>query len=107
MNLIMSKVDKKNKTIIDVDHLAQLANLKLSQQEAETYQKQLNQVIGYIDQLKELNTDAVTPTPQTTEFQNLDRQDKVTGSLKVFEGLRTIVQQGKRYFHTKKIVWEN
>ena len=48
----------------DVLRVAQLANLELSSAEADTYQAQLDQILGYIDKLKELDVAKVEPMAQ-------------------------------------------
>lgn len=61
----------------DVQHLAQLSNLQLSDDEAASLQKDLEAIIGYIDELSELDTSGVEPTYQVTDLQNIWREDKV------------------------------
>ena len=48
----------------DVLRVAQLANLELSPSEADTYQAQLDQILGYIDKLRELDVTKVEPMSQ-------------------------------------------
>lgn len=61
----------------DVHHLAQLSSLQLDDQEAEALRVDLENILGYIDQLSELNTDGVEPTYQVTDLQNVWRDDVV------------------------------
>lgn len=61
----------------DVHHLAQLSSLQLDDQEAEALRVDLGNILGYIDQLSELNTDGVEPTYQVTDLQNVWREDVV------------------------------
>lgn len=61
----------------DVQHLAQLSNLQLSDDEAASLQKDLVAIIGYIDELSELDTTGVEPTYQVTDLQNVWREDAV------------------------------
>lgn len=48
----------------DVVRVAQLAHLELSPEEMETYRGQLDEILTYIDKLKELNVDNVEPMAQ-------------------------------------------
>jgi len=64
-------------SINDVHHLAQLSSLQLDDSEAEALRIDLGNILGYIDQLSELNTDGVEPTYQVTDLQNVWRDDVV------------------------------
>jgi aspartyl-tRNA(Asn)/glutamyl-tRNA(Gln) amidotransferase subunit C len=48
----------------DVVRVAQLAHLELSPEEMETYRGQLDEILTYIDKLKEINVDNVEPMAQ-------------------------------------------
>jgi aspartyl-tRNA(Asn)/glutamyl-tRNA(Gln) amidotransferase subunit C len=61
----------------DVQHLAQLSSLQLANEEAESLRVDLENILGYIEQLSELNTDGIEPTYQVTDLQNVWRADEV------------------------------
>lgn len=61
----------------DVHYLAQLSNLELAQGEADALRSDLEGIIGYIEQLSELDTSGVEPTYQVTGLQNVWRDDAV------------------------------
>ena len=61
----------------DVHHLAQLSSLQLDDNEAEALRVDLGNILGYIDQLSELNTEGVEPTYQVTDLQNVWRDDVI------------------------------
>lgn len=61
----------------DVRHLAQLSSLQLDDQEAEALRVDLGNILGYIEQLSELNTDGIEPTYQVTDLQNIWRDDVI------------------------------
>ncbi len=61
----------------DVHYLAQLSNLQLSDDEVPTLQADMQSILGYVDQLSELNTTGVEPTYQVTDLQNVWREDLV------------------------------
>lgn len=67
----MSKLTKK-----EVEHVARLANLKLDPQEKGRLEKQLSEVISFVEKLKEVNTQELEPTSQTTGLKNIFRIDK-------------------------------
>jgi aspartyl/glutamyl-tRNA(Asn/Gln) amidotransferase, C subunit len=61
----------------DVRHLAQLSSLQLDDNETEALRVDLGNILGYIEQLSELNTEGVEPTYQVTDLQNVWRNDEV------------------------------
>ena len=61
----------------DVRHLAQLSSLQLGDNEAEALRADLENILGYIEQLSELDTTGVEPTYQVTDLENVWRDDEV------------------------------
>lgn len=61
----------------DVHYLAQLSNLQLSDDEVSSLQVDLENILGYIQQLAELDTTGVDPTYQVTDLENVWREDEV------------------------------
>jgi len=61
----------------DVQHLAQLSNLQLSEDEVGPLQADLENILGYFKQLDELDTAGVEPTYQVTGLENVWRSDEV------------------------------
>jgi aspartyl-tRNA(Asn)/glutamyl-tRNA(Gln) amidotransferase subunit C len=65
----------------DVLHLAQLSSLELSDDEIEALQSDLGNILGYVEQLSELDTSGVEPTYQVTDLENVWRDDTVKSHL--------------------------
>jgi len=63
---------------IDVKKTAQLANLTLSPDEETEFDKQLNDIVGYIEKLNTVDTSNVEPTAQITGLKNRTRNDGFT-----------------------------
>lgn len=61
----------------DVHRLAQLSSLQLDETEAEALRGDLENILTYIEQLSELDTEGVEPTYQVTGLQNVWREDTV------------------------------
>ena len=61
----------------DVQHLAQLSSLQLTDKEVSDLQIDLENIVGYIQQLDELDTTGVEPTYQVTDLENVWRDDVV------------------------------
>jgi aspartyl-tRNA(Asn)/glutamyl-tRNA(Gln) amidotransferase subunit C len=61
----------------EVQHLAQLSSLQLDDQEAEDLRIDLENIVGYVELLSELDTTGVEPTYQVTDLTNVWREDDV------------------------------
>jgi aspartyl-tRNA(Asn)/glutamyl-tRNA(Gln) amidotransferase subunit C len=61
----------------DVLHLAQLSNLQLGDDEIDALQIDIANILGYVEQLGELDTDGIEPTYQVTDLENVSRDDTV------------------------------
>lgn len=61
----------------EVEHIAKLARLELTENEKELYSKQLSSVLEYMEILNELDTDDVAMTSQVTGLTNVKREDEV------------------------------
>jgi aspartyl-tRNA(Asn)/glutamyl-tRNA(Gln) amidotransferase subunit C len=68
-------------TIEEVKKLAKLSHLKLNEQEAEKYQAELNAILGYVEQLQNVDIEGLDPTYQVSGNKNVVREDVVDQSL--------------------------
>ena len=59
----------------DVEKVALLARLQLSPDEIETFTAQLGQIVDYVDQLSELDTDDVQPMAHALDVTNVFAED--------------------------------
>lgn len=64
-------------TKADIKHLADLSNFSLSEDEMDSLKGDLENIIKYISELKDLNTDGVEPTYQVFEMENIWRDDNI------------------------------
>lgn len=64
-------------TIKDVEHVAKLARLELSEAEKEKFTKQLGDVLKYVEQMNEVDTTGVTPMAHAFDVVNVMREDEV------------------------------
>jgi aspartyl-tRNA(Asn)/glutamyl-tRNA(Gln) amidotransferase subunit C len=65
----------------DVEKVALLSRLRLSESELDTMTAQLAQIVQYVDHLSEVDTEGVAPMAHAIEVQNVFRGDQVTPSL--------------------------
>ncbi|MFC1501173.1 Asp-tRNA(Asn)/Glu-tRNA(Gln) amidotransferase subunit GatC [Elusimicrobiota bacterium] len=69
------KITKK-----DVEYVARLARLELTEKEKGQFASQLESILSYIDQLNEVDTKSVKPTSHVLDLSNVWREDKVKKS---------------------------
>ena len=65
----------------DVRHLAELSQIRLSKAALTSLAGDIDRIVGYIDQLDELDTAGVEPTFQITGLENVWRTDEVKPQL--------------------------
>jgi aspartyl-tRNA(Asn)/glutamyl-tRNA(Gln) amidotransferase subunit C len=75
-------------TRADVEHVAHLARLGLTDEEFRMLEGQLNHILDQYQILARLDTDQIPPTAQTIELENILRDDVVRDSLPVDAVLR-------------------
>ncbi|MBQ3318697.1 Asp-tRNA(Asn)/Glu-tRNA(Gln) amidotransferase subunit GatC [Candidatus Saccharibacteria bacterium] len=61
----------------DIDHLAELSNFSLEDAEKESLKGDLENIIQYISELSNLDTDGISPTFQVFEMENVWRDDEI------------------------------
>ena len=64
----------------DVEYVARLARLALSEEEKERYTQQLGQILTYIEKMSTLDTTNVVPTTHVLPLSNVWREDKAEPS---------------------------
>jgi aspartyl-tRNA(Asn)/glutamyl-tRNA(Gln) amidotransferase subunit C len=74
-------------TRADVEHVAFLARLRLTDEELDRLEGQLNHILDQYAKLSELDTSAIPPTAQTIELENILREDIARPSLAVADVL--------------------
>jgi aspartyl-tRNA(Asn)/glutamyl-tRNA(Gln) amidotransferase subunit C len=92
---------------INVKHIAQLANLPLTQDEEKKFEKQLNETLSYIEELNELPTENVAPTYQVTGLENITREDVAAPSLSQAEATGNAKKMHNGFFIVDAILEED
>lgn len=64
-------------SLADVQKLAALSSLQIGDEEANALQKDLEQIIGYIDQLEAVDAEGVEPTYQVHPLETVVRADEI------------------------------
>ncbi len=87
-----------------VEHVAHLARLTLTEEELERMTGQLDNILSYIDKLDELDTSRITPTSHVFSVCNAFRSDTVQESLPRNEALRNAPKQDGEMFQVPRII---
>jgi len=91
-------------TIPEVEKIAQLAKLKFSEEEKIKLQKDMNKVLGYIEQLNELDLKGVKPLENINETENVMRKDEVKPWLTTEEALKNAPSKTQKFFKVPKVI---
>lgn len=88
----------------DVEHVALLSRLELSETELDKYTGQLDAILEYIDVLNQVDTSAVEPMAHVLEIRNVMRADEVQPSLPREAALQNAPDAEDGFFKVPKIV---
>ena len=91
-----------------VQHLAKLSRLELSEAELEKFQGQLFSILSYVEKLRDVNTAGVEPTAQVTGLENVARDDEANEgySAETKEGVLANVPKKKGEYVQVRAVFE-
>ncbi len=91
-------------TRAEVEHVARLARLELSADEAETFTGQMDAILAYVDKLNELDTTGITPTSHAVPVENAFRADEVRPSIGVDNALANAPDRVEGFFRVPKVI---
>jgi aspartyl-tRNA(Asn)/glutamyl-tRNA(Gln) amidotransferase subunit C len=91
-------------TKADVEHVAKLARLEITETERDAFSRQLSAILTYVEQLKTLDTEGVEPTATVLEQTNVFREDKARPSLSVEKALANAPESESGYFRVPRIL---
>lgn len=98
------EVNVPNITEQEVAHVAKLARLRLSETELAAFTRQLGDIVGYVERLNELNTDAVDPTAHSVSVQNVLRVDEPRASIPADRALANAPESADGMFRVPKVL---
>ena len=90
----------------DVEKVSLLGRLLLSPEELDRMTEQLGQIVAYVEQLNELDTDNVEPMAHAVEMTNVLRSDELQPSLPREEALANAPQQDGKYYLVPAVLGE-
>jgi aspartyl-tRNA(Asn)/glutamyl-tRNA(Gln) amidotransferase subunit C len=89
---------------IDVEHIAHLAKLRLSEEEEDTFGAQLSSILAYVEKLNELDTSGAEPTSHVLAMSNVMREDILRPSLPTDEALLNAPDRTDNFYRVPKII---
>jgi aspartyl-tRNA(Asn)/glutamyl-tRNA(Gln) amidotransferase subunit C len=87
-----------------VEHVAKLARLAITEEEKATFSEQLSSILTYVEQLNQLNTSKVEPTSHVISMQNVFREDRIKESLPREEVLAGAPEASEEFFRVPRII---
>ena len=91
-------------TIKDVEYVAKLARLALSEEEKANYTQQLNAILEHMDELNKLDTSKVLPTSHAIQINNVFREDEVKKCDNTEDIINNAPEKEDRFFKVKKVI---
>lgn len=88
----------------DVEHVARLARLHLTDAELERMRAELDAILAYIDKLRALDTEGVEPTSHAVPLVNVMRDDEVRPSLPLDDMLANAPDRVGDLFRVPRII---
>ncbi len=93
-------------TDLNLKHIARLARLHFKDQELKVYESQVEGILKFIDELKQVNVEGVEPTSHPMAIKNVFREDEIKPSLAIEEILKHSPKSRGRFFEVPKIIEE-
>ncbi|OYT47322.1 Asp-tRNA(Asn)/Glu-tRNA(Gln) amidotransferase GatCAB subunit C [Candidatus Bathyarchaeota archaeon ex4484_231] len=88
----------------EVEHVAWLAHIKLTEEEKNLFTEQFSRILDYFKKIDEADTDGVPPTYHVLDLVNIFREDKSGKSLPKKEVLKNAPRQEDGFFKSPRIV---
>jgi len=88
----------------EVEHVALLARLRLTDEESERFTTQLNSILDYFEELKQIDTSGVPPMSHAVPMSNVLRADEPAPSLSPEEALRNAPDQARDCFQVPRVI---
>ncbi|MFD1179684.1 Asp-tRNA(Asn)/Glu-tRNA(Gln) amidotransferase subunit GatC [Paenibacillus puldeungensis] len=88
----------------DVEHVAKLARLHLTDEEREMFTEQLNAILQYAEKLNELDTEHIAPTTHVLHLSNVMRDDVVEESLPLDKVFRNAPDEEEGQFKVPAVL---
>lgn len=91
-------------TVAEVEHVARLARLDLSAEEKVLFAGQMDAILGYVEKLKEVDTDGIVPTSHAVPMENAFRDDIAHPSIGIEKALANAPAISGSFFAVPKVI---
>ncbi|MCJ7482823.1 MAG: Asp-tRNA(Asn)/Glu-tRNA(Gln) amidotransferase subunit GatC [Thermodesulfovibrionales bacterium] len=88
----------------EIEHIALLARLSLSEEEKEMFGSQLSKILDYMEKLNELDTKTVQPTSHVLSLHNVMRDDLPRPSIPRDDALLNAPVHTEKFYRVPKII---
>jgi len=88
----------------EIEHIAVLARLSLSEEEKKVFGPQLSSILGYMEKLNELDTSDTEPTSHVLPLSDVMREDIPIDSLPREEALKNAPAHTDKFYRVPKII---
>jgi len=88
----------------EVEHIAWLARIELSEDEKGLFTGQFNDILRFFEKIDEVDTERVPPTYHVLDLVNVYREDEVSASLPIEEALKNAPKKERRFLKAPRIV---
>ncbi len=91
-------------TQIDIDYVAKLARIELTDDEKTTYSRQLGQILEYFERLSKIDVSGVEPSAHAHAIYNVMRDDVETPAMSVADALMNAPASRENQICVPKVV---
>ncbi len=88
----------------EVEHVALLGRLRLTEEERARFTTQLNSILDHFEQLKEIDTAGVPPMSHAVPMSNVLREDEPQPSLTPAQALQNAPDQDRDCFRVPRVI---
>jgi aspartyl-tRNA(Asn)/glutamyl-tRNA(Gln) amidotransferase subunit C len=88
----------------EVENVAVLARLELTEEEKDILTGQMDAILAYVDKLNELDTSGVVPTSHAVPMENAFRDDAVRPSIGVESALANAPERVEGFYRVPKVI---
>ena len=98
------KMKKNHLSKKEVEHVARLAHIELTDLEKTVFTKQFNEILDYFKKIDEIDTKGIDQTVHVLELNNVFRKDEITPPLSTDQVLKNAAKKEKKFFKAPRIV---
>jgi aspartyl-tRNA(Asn)/glutamyl-tRNA(Gln) amidotransferase subunit C len=88
----------------EVEHIAWLAHIELSEKEKTLFTEQFNDILDYFKKIDKVDTEDVQPTYHVLDLMNVYREDEAAASLPTKEAPKNAPKKEKKFLKAPRII---